>query len=289
MARMRVFMVFVLAITAGGALAFGTYNYVQHLPTQTTSIPTRPVVVAASDLDIGAELKREDIRIIDWPANAVPAGAIGDPKEVIGRGIVLPLIQNEPILPMKLSSKEAGSGLPPSIPPGLRAVSVRVNEVIGVAGYVLPGTRVDVLATVSPTGQSGDMTSKVILTNVQMLAAGTKIERDTDRNKPMAVSVVTLLVDPEESERLTLASTEGKIQLALRNPLDKTMPTTQGIRPAALLGFGAPIRTAVARNHVASVGPSKSVVAVATAPPELPTVEIIRGDKRAHEVVRQEQ
>jgi pilus assembly protein CpaB len=161
--------------------------------------------------------------------------------------------------------------------------------VIGVAGYVLPGTRVDVLATVSPTGQSGDMTSKVILTNVQVLAAGTKIERDTDRNKPMAVSVVTLLVDPEESERLTLASTEGKIQLALRNPLDKTMPATQGIRPAALLGFGAPIRTAVARNHVASVGPSKSVVAVATAPPELPTVEIIRGDKRAHEVVRQEQ
>jgi pilus assembly protein CpaB len=201
---------------------------------------------------------------------------------------VLPLIQNEPILPMKLSSKEAGSGLPPSIPPGLRAVSVRVNEVIGVAGYVLPGTRVDVLATVSPTGQSNDMTSKVILTNVQVLAAGTKIERDTDRNKPMAVSVVTLLVDPEESERLTLASTEGKIQLALRNPLDKTMPTTQGIRPAALLGFGAPIRTAVTRSRLASVSPSKSVVAVATAP-ELPTVEIIRGDKRAREVVRQEQ
>jgi pilus assembly protein CpaB len=132
------------------------------------------------------------------------------------------------------------------------------------------------------------MTSKVILTNVQVLAAGTKIERDTDRNKPMAVSVVTLLVDPEESERLTLASTEGKIQLALRNPLDKTMPTTQGIRPAALLGFGAPIRTAVTRSRLASVSPSKSVVAVATAP-ELPTVEIIRGDKRAREVVRQEQ
>jgi pilus assembly protein CpaB len=285
---MRVFMVFVLAITAGGALAFGTYNYVQHLPTKTTAFPTRPVIVAANDLDIGAELKREDVRIIDWPANAMPANAISDPKEVIGRGIVLPLIQNEPILPMKLSSKEAGAGLPPSIPPGLRAVSVRVNEVIGVAGYVLPGTRVDVLATVSPTGQNVDIMSKVVLTNVQVLAAGTKIERDTERNKPMAVSVVTLLVNPEESERLTLASTEGKIQLALRNPLDKTMPNTQGIRPAALLGFGAPIRTAVMRGRLTSVSPSKSVVAVAAAP-ELPTVEIIRGDKRAHEVVRQEQ
>src|SRR5712691_2756428 len=152
MARMRVFMVFVLAVTAGGALAFGTYNYMQHLPTKTVSIPTQPVVVAASDLDISTELGRGDIRIIDWPANAVPANAFSDPKDLIGRGIVLPIIQNEPILPMKLASKEAGSGLPPAIPPGLRAVSVRVNEVIGVAGYVLPGTRVDVLATVSPTG-----------------------------------------------------------------------------------------------------------------------------------------
>jgi pilus assembly protein CpaB len=283
---MRVFMVFVLAVTAGGALALGTYNYVQKQPGKTVSIPTRPVVVAAADLDIGAELTREDIRIIDWPANATPANAISDPKEVIGRGIVLPLIQNEPILPMKLSSKEAGAGLPPAIPPGLRAVSVRVNEVIGVAGYVLPGTRVDVVATVSPSGQQTDMTSKVILTNVQVLAAGTKIERDTDRNKPMPVTVVTLLVDPEEAERLTLASTEGKIQLALRNPLDKTIPATHGIRPAALFGFGVPTRSAAARTKVAAGSIAKPVAA---AEPELPTIEIIRGDKRAHEVVRQEQ
>ena len=284
MARMRVFLVLVLAVTAGGALAFATYNFVQQRPTRTVSIPTQAVVVAARDLDVGAELGRDDIRIIDWPANAVPARAISDPKEVIGRGIVLPVIENEPILPMKLGSKEAGGGLPPAIPPGLRAVSVRVNEVIGVAGYVLPGTRVDVLATVSPTGQAGDMTSKVILTNVQVLAAGTKIERDTDKNKPLAVSVVTLLVDPEEAERLTLASTEGKIQLALRNPLDKTMPSTHGIRPAALFGFDAPTRTAVVRSRVAAGSPAP----VVARQPEPPTVEIIRGDKRAYEAVRQE-
>ena len=288
MARMRVFMVFVLAITAGGALAFGTYNYVQQLPGRTVSIPTRPVVVAATDLDIGDELTREDIRIIDWPANAVPANAISDPQDVIGRGLVLPVIENEPFLPMKLASKEAGAGLPPVIPPGLRAVSVRVNEVIGVAGYVLPGTRVDVVATVSPSGQGSDMTSKVILTNVQVLAAGTKIDRETDKNKPMPVSVVTLLVNPEEAERLTLASTEGKIQLALRNPLDKTMPATPGVRPSALFGYGAATRTGVARTRVALAAPSAATPVVA-AEPELPTVEIIRGDKRAREVVRQEQ
>ena len=281
-------MVFVLAITAGGALAFGTYNFVQRQPARTASIPTRPVVVAASDLDIGAELRREDVRIIDWPANAVPANSIADPKDVIGRGLILPVIENEPFLPMKLASKEAGAGLPPVIPPGLRAVSVRVNEVIGVAGYVLPGTRVDVVATVSPSGNGADMTSKVILTNVQVLAAGTKIDRETDKNKPMPVSVVTMLVNPEEAERLTLASTEGKIQLALRNPLDKSIPSTPGVRPSALFGIGSATRTAVARNRVASAGPS-SVKPVAAVEPELPTVEIIRGDKRAREVVRQEQ
>jgi pilus assembly protein CpaB len=291
MARIRVFMVFVLAITAGGALAFGTYNFMQQQrPTQTVSIPTRQVVVAAADLDVGAELRKEDIRIIDWPANAVPANAISDPKDVIGRGIVLPVIQNEPILPNKLSQEGSGGGLPPAIPPGLRAVSVRVNEVIGVAGYVLPGTHVDVVATVSPTGAATDMTSKVVLTNVQVLAAGTKIERDGEnKDKPMPVSVVTLLVNPEEAERLTLASTEGKIQLALRNPLDKTMPLTQGIRPAALLGFGAPIRTGVARAKTVSGGPVAQAAVPINIPAEAATVEIIRGDKRAHEVVRQEQ
>src|SRR5215467_2776389 len=141
MARMRLFIVFVLAITAGGGLALATYNYVQKNQARTVTLPTRPVIVAAADLEIGAELKREDLRIIQWPANAVPTGAFGDPSEVLGRGLILPVIQNEPILPMKLASKEAGAGLPPVITPGLRAVSVRVNEVIGVAGYVLPGTR----------------------------------------------------------------------------------------------------------------------------------------------------
>ena len=289
MARMRVFLVFVLAVTAGGALAFGTYNYMQHLPAKTTSMPTRPVVVAASDLDIGAELRREDIRIVDWPANALPANSISDPKDVVGRGLVLPVIENEPFLPMKLAAKDAGAGLPPVIPPGLRAVSVRVNEVIGVAGYVLPGTRVDVVATASPSGNGTDMTSKVILTNVQVLAAGTKIDRETDKNKPMPVSVVTLLVNPEESERITLASTEGKIQLALRNPLDKSIPQTPGVRPAALFGVAAPARTAVARTRTAAA-PSTTLTEkpVVLAAPEQPTVEIIRGDKRAHETVRQE-
>jgi len=285
MARIRILMVLVLALTAGGVLALGTYNYVQRSPVQAASLPTKQVVVAAADMDIGAEVRREDLRVIEWPANSVPANAISNPEEIVGRGLVMPVIQNEPILPMKLASKEAGAGLPPVIPPGQRAVSVRVNEVIGVAGYVTPGTRVDVVATVSPTQNQQDMTSKVILTDVAVLAAGTKIERDTEKDKPVAVNVVTLLVSPDESERLTLAANEGKIQLALRNPLDKESPKTLGIKPSALLGTAPPARPLP--RALPSKGAPEKVAAVAA--PEPTTVEIIRGDKRAHEVVRQEQ
>ena len=279
MARMRIFIVLVLAIVAGGVFAFATYNYVQQIPGKTVTIPTTKIAVAGSDLDIGAEITKDSVRLIDWPSNAAPANGISDPNEVIGRGLVMPMIQNEPFLELKLAPKDAGAGLPPAIPPGLRAVSVKVNEVIGVAGYVLPGTHVDVVATVNPTQNATDVTSKVILTNVLVLAAGTKIEQGDKDKKPIAVSVVTMLVDPEQAERLTLASTEGKIQLALRNPLDKTTPVTRGIKTAALLGAQATTPRAIARPG--------TVVPVA-GPLDLATVEVIRGDKRAREVVRQE-
>ncbi len=280
-------MVFVLAVTAGGALALGTYNYVQQIPAgQANAVATQPVVVAAADLQIGAELRREDLKVIDWPASAAPQGVFTTFDEVIGRGLVLPLIENEPVLPMKLAPKEAGAGLPPVIPQGLRALSVRVNEVIGVAGYVLPGTRVDVLATLNPTEVRTDVMSKVVLNNVQVLAAGTKIEQSADGGKPMPVTVVTLLVNPLEAERLTLASTEGKIQLALRNPLDQDTPATTGIKPAALLGSVIPVRQPATRSARASIPPPPPPP---TNGPDLPSVEIIRGDKRTREVVRQEQ
>jgi pilus assembly protein CpaB len=285
MARMRIFIVLVLAIAAGGVFAFGTYNYVQRIPPNTVTIPTTKVAVAGSDLDIGDEITKDSVRLIDWPSNAAPANAISDPNEVIGRGLVMPMIQNEPFLDLKLAPKEAGSGLPPAIPPGLRAVSVKVNEVIGVAGYVLPGTHVDVVATVNPTQNSTDVTSKVILTNVLVLAAGTKIEQGEADKKPIAVSVVTMLVDPQQAERLTLASTEGKIQLALRNPLDTATPVTPGIKTRQLLGAQATTPRASSRP---GTGTGVTTIVTVGGPQDLSTVEVIRGDKRAREVVRQE-
>jgi pilus assembly protein CpaB len=278
MAHMRITLVLLLAIAAGGGLAFGTYRYMQNVPVKTVSLPTKPVVVAATDLELGSQIRPDDLRVVEWPESALPAGAFSAPDEIIGRGLVMPVIQNEPILPMKLAGKDAGSGLPVVIPEGKRAVSVRVNDVIGVAGYVLPGTRVDVLATASPTTSPTDTTTKVVLTNVQVLAAGTKMEQDGDQGKAMAVTVVTLLVDPEQAERLTLASTEGKIQLALRNPLDTATPDTPGIRTAHLLGIARPVRMV---QKVQKPGQAPVLVAEPA-----PTVEVIRGDKRATEVVR---
>jgi pilus assembly protein CpaB len=277
MNRIRIFIVLALAITVGGAFALATYRWQKTPSTVVERLPTRPVVVAVANLDLGASLRPEDVRTIDWPAESVPAGAFEHVEDVVGRGLIQPIVQNEAILPNKLASKDAGAGLAPVIRPGYRALSVRVNDVIGVAGYVLPGTHVDVVVTISPTPGLGEMTSKIVLTNVEVLGSGTKIERDTEQGKPIAVSVVTLLVNPAEAEKLTLASTEGKIQLALRNPLDPAAPATPGIRPAALLGYMSP--RPVARVAAAAPRP------IEIAPPS-PTVEIIRGDKRTQEVVR---
>jgi pilus assembly protein CpaB len=286
--RSRIFAVLAVAILAGGGLAYGTYNLVNNNQApQGAQTPTVDVVVAATDLQLGAELKADDLRVVKFPQGQAPEGVFSNPADLTGRGVVSPLVKNEPILPGKLAAKEAGAGLPPIIPAGQRALSVRVDDVIGVAGYVLPGSRVDVLTTVNPTEHQTDMTTKVILSNVQVLAAGTRIDQDQE-NKPVQVTVVTLLVAPEQAERLALASTEGKIQLALRNPLDQENPETPGIKKALLVG---PVRNVAAGAKRPTPNPrsSKAAQAVTMTPPPpapLPTVEIIRGDKRAQEVIK---
>jgi pilus assembly protein CpaB len=280
MNRVRIFSVFLIAIIAGGGLAYGTYDYLQNVPVKTVTVPTKRVIVANADLSLGSELGRDDLKSVEWPASAVPEGAFEDPAALIGRGLIDSIVRHEPILPGKLASKEAGSGLPPIIPKGKRAMSVRVNEVIGVAGYVLPGTRVDIVATQSPTAKAEDMTSKVVLSNVEVLTAGTRLEHDSKDGKPISVTVVTLVVTPDEAERLTLASTEGKIQLALRNPLDVDSPATAGVKPGILMG------TVQQRQAVPVV--RRSAPANTSVPafiPPAPTVEIIRGDKRQNVTV----
>jgi pilus assembly protein CpaB len=281
--RNRIFAVLAIAVLAGGGLAYGTYNMMQNQPVKTVATPTQPVVVAAADLSLGAELKAEDLKVLAFPAGQAPEGSFAQPQEIVGRGVIVSIVKGEPILPGKLASKEAGAGLPPVIPDGMRAVSVRVNEVIGVAGYVLPGSRVDVIATASPTNEAKDTTSKVVLANVLTLTAGTRMEQDSKDGKPVQVTVVTMAVTPEQAERLALASTEGKIQLALRNPLDQSAPATPGIKPAVLLGA---VKMPTPVTTVAKAKPGQPVT-VATMPvASAPTVEVIKGDKREQQVVR---
>ena len=194
------------------------------------------------------------------------------------------MIQNEPFLPMKLASKDGGTGLTPAIPPGLRAVSVKVNEVIGVAGYVLPGTRVDVVATVSPTQNQADMTTKVILTNVEVLAAGTKIERTTDKDKPIPVTVVTH----------ARGSGTGRAPDAGEHRRQDSARASQPARPEHAGHQGrqalgpAGRRRRRRRRRSRRVGTPEHAPVAAPRGPEPMTVEIIRGDKRAREVVREQ-
>ena len=282
--RSRIFAVLAIAILAGGGLAYGTYNVVNAKPMNgAPPAPTQPVVVAGADLPLGAAIKADDLRIVNFPKGQAPEGAYEKPADVVGLGVTIPMVRGEIVLPAKLATKEAGVGLPPVIPEGMRAVSVRVNEVIGVAGYVLPGNRVDILATASPTDAHSDTITKVILANVQVLTSGTRMEQDQEKGKPMQVTVVTLLVYPDQAERLALASTEGKIQLALRNPLDSSAPETPGIKTANLMGLTkAPTqqRPSAKLNAPAPVTTSAPSTAV------LPTVEVIRGDKRSSEVIK---
>jgi pilus assembly protein CpaB len=192
------------------------------------------------------------------------------------------VVQNEPLTNTKLAAPGVGGGLPPSIPAGMRAISVKVNEVIGVAGFVVPGTRVDVVVTV-PRQQ--DSVSRIVVNNLQVLTAGTKIDQTKKDGEPIAASVVTLLVTPQDAERIALAASQGQIMLTLRNPLDTLESPTGGVRMAGLMGepLPAPVERIVKRQKVMAV-PTAAVVEAA--PPRRYTVETIRAAKRTEEVVR---
>jgi pilus assembly protein CpaB len=202
---------------------------------------------------------------------------------VVNRGLIAAVSENEPLTENKLAPVGAGAGLSPSIPEGMRAMSVRVNEVIGVAGFVVPGTRVDVLVTVR---QQDASRTQVVLDNVQVLSAGTRYDQENARQegKPIPSTVVTLLVSPEDAERVTLAQSEGQIMLALRNPLDTEPTETDGVRLAGLFGEPAP--------PPARPRPMARPQAVPQPPPvaapvsSIYTVEAIRAAKRTEEPVR---
>jgi pilus assembly protein CpaB len=229
---------------------------------------TQQIVVAAQPLQVGTRLDASNLRTITWPADEPINGTFTRIEDCAGRAVITAMAENEPILEAKLAPKGAGAGLPATIPEGMRAVSVAVNDVVGVAGFVVPGTMVDVLVTGQTAAGRGENITKTILEDVPVLAAGQKIEQDRE-GKPQTVPVVTLLVSPEDADKLTMASTEGKIQLALRNTVD-----TKAMNPAPVV------------QDVLFSGPQPLVVKqvgehrVVRRPPPPYEVEVITGTKK---------
>ena len=257
----------VLGLLAGGFV----YTQFKKAEAVKPSNATR-VVVAATRLDLGTRLQSQHLRLISWPATDPLPGMFTRVEDCLNRALMVPLVENEPILESKLAPKEGGAGLAAIIPEGMRAVSVAVNEVVGVAGFVAPGTMVDVLVTGSVEGRGGSNSiTRAILEDVRVLAAGQKIEQDKD-GKPQTVPVITLLVTPEDANKLTMASTQGKIQLALRNTMDTKKVDPPPVPQASLFGGGAPPQKA---------GPVLASRKAPAPPPEVPySVEVYRGPKR---------
>jgi pilus assembly protein CpaB len=253
------------------ALILSTFVYRQ-FKQASTGVPTvvmNKIVVAAENIPLGTRLDASKLRTIPWPAGAPVAGMFTSVEACANRALITNVSENEPILDKKLAPVEAGGGMPATIPEGMRAVSVAVNEVVGVAGFVIPGTMVDVLVTGVQTSATGGGITRTILEDVKVLAAGQKTEQDRE-GKPQTVPVITLLVTPDNANKLIMASNAGKIQLALRNTVD--------IKPAN----SAPV---LQSTLFASAGPAPvpTIKHLKPLEPALPppySVEIITGSKR---------
>ena len=281
----RTVVVVVIAVACAAAASLGAYQIIQRMPVREVEVRSLYQVVASQDLTMGTLLTKDHVKLVAWPASAPVTNGFTAVEQVVNRGLVSPVVANEPLTESKLAPLEAGAGLPPSIPEGMRALSVRVNEVIGVAGFVVPGTRVDLLVTIQPEGSRDTMT-RAVVSDLQVLTAGTRYDQEKARDgQPIPTSVVTLLVTPADAEKIALASAEGSIMLTLRNPLDRAPTETQGARTSALLGQAPappPVIKQVQSRRVAAPAPAPAP----PPPPKMYTVEAIRGAKRSEEVVR---
>jgi pilus assembly protein CpaB len=272
-------------VVAGGASLVLYKLVIGHVSTSAPAAATSSILVAAKNLDLGSVISDGDLRVTAWPGT-VPEGAIVKMADAIGRGITAPIYANEPVTASRLGEKGAGGGLAATIPPGMRAVAIRVNEIVGVAGFVVAGTHVDVLVSGNSgqSGSSGGNATRTLLQDISVLSAGQDFKKDTE-GKPIIVQVVNLLVTPEQAEMLSLAGSQMTVQLVLRNPLDKTIATIPAVSLASIFSGEA---TPVARGLQVSrsLAVKHPPVALATAPafppavPEVPQMEIISGSSR---------
>jgi len=283
----RTLIVLGVALVLATLSTYLVYRTIQSRPTKEVEVAHAFAVVAAHPIPLGTMIAAADVKVVPWPAASVVPGSFTAVDEVVGRGVIAAVAENEPLTGNNLATKLAGAGLPPTIPPGMRAISVKVNEVIGVAGFVLPGTRVDVMV-ILPEGQSGSM-ARVVVSNVQVLAAGTKYDQEVAKEgQAIPSTVVTLLVEPQDAEKIGLASNQGQIMLTLRNPLDTAVTASSGVRTASLSSPSGSVPPS-SLPSAPTAKPRRVAPPPAAEPPPPPkiySVEVIRGAKRTEETIK---
>ena len=282
----RTAVVLAVAVLMAAIASLGVYRIVTAMPARQAEVTTISAVVAAHPLSLGTRLTADHVKVVAWPASSPVPGSFTKVEDVVNRGLITTVAENEPLTDGKLAPLEAGAGLPPSIPPGMRAISVKVNEVVGVAGFVVPGTRVDVMVTLSDRQREQDSLTRTVVANVQVLTAGTRYDQEKAKEgAPIPSTVVTLLVTPDDGERIALAASEGQLMLALRNPLDTDPVATNGVRTAGLFGQAAPApKPVIPRAKAAPVKAEPAPVSIPAAKPYV--VEAFRGQKRSEEIVK---
>lgn len=232
---------FVMAVILAGAFTWLVFRRIRATMGQQQTVK---IVVAANDLPAGVALSEKDVNLVDWPSDVPLTGTYTKVQDVLGHPLIRSLGAKEPIFQRDLGLEGSGVGLATKIPPGMRATAVRSNEIVGVAGFLYPGSHVDVMATINMPNNGGNLT-QTVLQDVEVLTAGQTIEPDP-QGKPQSVDVVTLLLTPEDSQKLQLASTQGTIQFVLRNGTDKDV--NKDLRAARLdqlvpMPKPAPVRT----------------------------------------------
>lgn len=271
MKRRRTLVILLLAILSGTIAAVSAFRYLEDRPipvvNRESEVETRSVVVAARDIPLGTTLGEEDLEAIEWPASSLPQGIATTTSEVVGRTVIDDIATSEAILASKLADTGL-YGMIPLIPEGMRALSVQVDQIIGVAGFVTPQTRVDVILIMTLPGQD-ESRSQIILQNIQALAANQQIT-ETDDGQPIISTVVTVLVTPEEAEKLALAANQGRIQMTLRNSLDLDVVETPGERESRLF---------ITSNSRPT--PSRARVGTTTRPAAASIIEVYKGGQRS--------
>ncbi|HSB20129.1 MAG TPA: Flp pilus assembly protein CpaB, partial [Anaeromyxobacteraceae bacterium] len=269
----RAAMFLSLALVAAGLAALVLTRWV-NARMAAARVPTAQVVVAAVDLPVGTRVAREHLATIEWPLASRPDSAAADPAACEGKVVATRIFKGEPVLAEKLVSGKSGNGLAALLPEGARAVSVRVDDVVGVAGFIHPGDFVDVIVTMRPSESAGSFTSKIILQSIKVLAVGKEVDAAARGDKVLPATVATLQVDSLEAEKLALAASKGQLLLALRSAADGVLVETRGVAPPALLASSEPASPEPARARPARARPPPAKAI----PRDKQMVEIMRGD-----------